>query len=90
MRFLGGIWIVQLVGERLQLAWEAVAKVVESAAPDISLLESSEVKSCHDTKIVAASTQCDPEVRVLFRVCVDYLPGSENYLVIEDLYGDKY
>lgn len=46
---------MKLVGERLQLSREAVAKVVETATPDIALLESTEVKSCHDTKIVAAS-----------------------------------
>lgn len=62
MCFLGGIWLVKLVGERLQLSWEAVTKVVETATPEIALFESSEVKSCHDTKIVAASTQGDPEV----------------------------
>lgn len=90
MRVLGSIWLVQLVGERLQLAWEAVPKVVETTAPDIALLESSEVKSCHDTKIVAASTQGDPEVRVLFCVRVNYLAGSENYLVVEDLYDNKF
>lgn len=90
MRFLGRIWLVQLVGERLQLSWEAVTKVVEAATPDIALLESSEVKSCHDTKIVAASTQGDPEVRVLFGVRIDYLTGRENHLKIENLYDDEY
>lgn len=86
---LGSIWLVQLVSEGLQLAWEAVPKVVETAAPDIALLESSEIKSCHDAKIVAASTEGYPEVRVLFRVRVNYLTGSENYLVIKDLYENK-
>lgn len=90
MRFLGGIWLVQLVGERLQLSWEAVAKVIETAAPDIALLESSEVKSCHDTKIVAAPTQGNPEVRVLFGVRIDYFTRSENYFIIEDLYDDEH
>lgn len=89
MRLFGSIWPVQLVNERLNLAREAVAEIIESAAPDITLLESSEIESRHDTKIVAASAQTDPKIRVFLRVRFDYFTGSQNYLEIKDLYVDN-
>lgn len=55
MRVLGSIWLVQLVRKRLNLSREAVAEVVESAAPDLALFESPEVEARYDAQIITAS-----------------------------------
>lgn len=87
---LGGrVWLLKLCNKGFQLAGETWGEVIDTAAPEWTLLEGADVVASHHAKVVAAATKSDQKIGVLVLIGVDNVAGSKYNLVVDYVVGYK-